>query len=750
MRIASPLIFATMGELICERAGVLNLGIEGIMVAGAFAGWMAVYSGLGLWPGVAVAMAVGMAFGLLHGVLTVPLGLSQHVVGLGITLLASAATYFTYRLALPEVTTPPRIAAFVDAPVPVLSDIPVIGPALFAQTPLTYAAFAVAALTALVLYRTPLGLAIRAVGENPAAVEAQGLSVAGLRIGAVVVGSGLMAVGGAFLTMSAFNSFFFEMVNGRGWICIALVVFGGWKPGKAVLGALLFAAFDALQIRLQQTSFGAHVPVPAVPDAALPAVDPGAGRDVAARRGTGGADDPVQQGRAMMFDLIVAGGTLPCGRVTDIGIRGDRIAALGDLSGAEAGERIDATGDLVSPPFVDPHFHMDATLSYGLPRVNASGTLLEGIALWGELKEVMTEDEVRDRAIAYCDWAASMGLLHIRSHVDTSDDRLTGVRALLEVREAVKGYIDLQLVAFPQDGLYRSPSALANTIRALDMGVDVVGGIPHFERTMAEGAASVRALCEIAAERGLMIDLHCDETDDPMSRHVETLAAEVTRLGLHGRAAGSHLTSMHSMDNYYVSKLLPLIAEAGLAAIPNPLINITIQGRHDTLPEAPRPDPGEGDAGRGDHRRLGPGLRARPVVSAGDGRHAGRGVHGAACRADDASGRDARLLRHGDSGERQDPEPRGLRPRRGLHRVAGGARRGRPGRGAAAAARSALRHREGPGDLAPGPQRRPAVDPRAPRPRPAAPRPRPLVATAAPTAWRRRGNLLLPVRGRDR
>ena len=153
------------------------------------------------------------------------------------------------------------------------------------------------------------------------------------------------------------------------------------------------------------------------------------------------------------------------------------------------------------------------------------------------------------------------------------------------MRQAVKGYIDLQLVAFPQDGLYRSPNALANTIRALDMGVDVVGGIPHFERTMADGAASVRALCEIAAERGLMVDLHCDETDDPMSRHVETLAAEVTRLGLQGRAAGSHLTSMHSMDNYYVSKLLPLIAEAGLAAIPNPLINITIQGRHDSFPK---------------------------------------------------------------------------------------------------------------------------------------------------------------------
>ena len=286
-----------------------------------------------------------------------------------------------------------------------------------------------------------------------------------------------------------------------------------------------------------------------------------------------------------MFDIIVKGGTLPDGTVADIGLRDGLIAVIGDLADAGAGRVFDASGDLVSPPFVDPHFHMDATLSYGKPRVNASGTLLEGIALWGELKEIVTIEEMVARGLRYCDWAASTGLLAIRSHVDTCDDRLLGVQAMLELREQVKDYIDLQLVAFPQDGLYRDPTARANTLRALDMGVDVVGGIPHFERTMTDGAASVRDLCETAAERGLMIDLHCDETDDPASRHVETLAYEVTRLGLQGRAAGSHLTSMHSMDKYYVSKLLPLMAEAGLSAIPNPLINITIQGRHDTFPK---------------------------------------------------------------------------------------------------------------------------------------------------------------------
>lgn len=287
-----------------------------------------------------------------------------------------------------------------------------------------------------------------------------------------------------------------------------------------------------------------------------------------------------------MFDLVVKGGILPDGTRADIGVKGEKIAAVERLSDdVEAGQVIEAEGDLISPPFVDPHFHMDATLSYGTPRINASGTLLEGISLWGELREIDEVEAIAARALSYCDWAASMGLLAIRSHVDTSDPALKGVEALLAVREKVKDYIDLQLVAFPQDGLYRNETGLENTIRALDMGVDVVGGIPHFERTMADGAASVTWACEIAAERGLMVDLHCDESDDPLSRHVETLAYECRRLGLHGRAAGSHLTSMHSMDNYYVSKLLPLIAEAGLAAIPNPLINITLQGRHDSYPK---------------------------------------------------------------------------------------------------------------------------------------------------------------------
>jgi cytosine deaminase len=287
----------------------------------------------------------------------------------------------------------------------------------------------------------------------------------------------------------------------------------------------------------------------------------------------------------MAFDILVRQGVLPDGATADIGIAAGRIAAIEPKLEAEAGRIVEAEGCLVAPPFVDPHFHMDATLSYGIPRINASGTLLEGIALWGELKPLLTHEAVKERALRYCDWAVSMGLLAIRTHVDVCDDRLLAVEALLEVRKEVAPYIDLQLVAFPQDGFYRSPNARANTLRALDLGVDVVGGIPHFERTMEDGRRSVTELCEIAAQRGLPVDMHCDETDDPLSRHVEQLACETQRLGLAGRVAGSHLTSMHSMDNYYVSKLLPLIAESGMAAIPNPLINIVLQGRHDTYPK---------------------------------------------------------------------------------------------------------------------------------------------------------------------
>jgi cytosine/creatinine deaminase len=287
-----------------------------------------------------------------------------------------------------------------------------------------------------------------------------------------------------------------------------------------------------------------------------------------------------------MLDLLITNAALPNGQTNmSVAVQNGKITEVTPHLQAPAHETVDAQGQLLSPPFVDAHFHMDATLSYGLPRVNQSGTLLEGIALWGELKPLLTQEALIERAMTYCDWAVAKGLLAIRTHVDVCDLRLLAVEALLEVKKRVASYIDLQLVAFPQDGVLRAPGAMDNLKRALQMGVDVVGGIPHFERTSEQGALSVKLLCELAAAQGKLVDMHCDESDDPMSRHVETLAYETQRLGLHGRVVGSHLTSMHSMDNYYVSKLLPLMAEAQLGVVANPLINITLQGRHDSYPK---------------------------------------------------------------------------------------------------------------------------------------------------------------------
>jgi len=286
-----------------------------------------------------------------------------------------------------------------------------------------------------------------------------------------------------------------------------------------------------------------------------------------------------------MLDLLITHASLPDGRTNmSVAVQRGKIIEVTEGLAAPAWETVDAKGWLLSPPFCDAHFHMDSTLTYGRPRVNESGTLLEGIALWGELKPTLSQEDIVERALTYCRWAVAQGLLAIRSHVDTSDSRLLAVEALLEVKRRVAGSIDLQLVAFPQDGVLRSPGGAANLERALDLGLDLVGGIPHFERTSAEGAASIKLLCEIAARHGKPVDMHCDETDDPMSRHIETLAFETQRLGLEGRVTGSHCTSMHSMDNAYASKLLALIAESGVSIIANPLINITLQGRHDSYP----------------------------------------------------------------------------------------------------------------------------------------------------------------------
>ena len=287
-----------------------------------------------------------------------------------------------------------------------------------------------------------------------------------------------------------------------------------------------------------------------------------------------------------MYDLLVKNASLPDARAgIDIAVRDKKIAAIEANITAQAKTQIDAQGYLVSPPFVDSHFHLDSTLSLGEPRLNMSGTLLEGIQLWTELKLHLTKEHIQKRARKLCHWAIARGTLAIRSHVDICDDSLLAVEALLEIREEMKPWIDIQLVGFPQNGYLRYANSVNNLKTAIGLGLDVVGGIPHFERTMAQGAESVKLLCELAAEKELMVDMHCDESDDPQSRHVETLAFETRRLGLQGRVTGSHLTSMHSMDNYYVSKLLPLIREAKLHVVANPLINITLQARSDNYPK---------------------------------------------------------------------------------------------------------------------------------------------------------------------
>ena len=251
LRIATPLIFGVLGALLCERVGVLNLAIEGIMTMGAMIGWLSVYLGADLWTGLAIAAVSGAVIGLLHAFLTVSLSLSQHVSGLGITLFASSLAYFIYRLVVNVGSLPPTIEPFQPLELPMLSDLPFFGEIFFSQMGPTYLALFAVVLMTYILRQTPLGLAIRMTGENPHAVDAQGLNPIMIRIFAIVVGSALMALGGSFLTTAAFNSFFPEMVQGRGWICIALVIFASWQPGKALFGAILFSFFDAYQLRLQ-------------------------------------------------------------------------------------------------------------------------------------------------------------------------------------------------------------------------------------------------------------------------------------------------------------------------------------------------------------------------------------------------------------------------------------------------------------------------------------------------------------------
>ena len=259
LRIATPIALATLGEMLSERSGVLNLGIEGIMLLGAMTGFTVAYVTGNPWAGIAAAAAAGAVAGVLHAAVTVVLGLSQHVCGIGVTLFTSGLAYFLYRLIFGQPSVPPSIPGFRPLALPGLADIPVLGPVLFNQFALTYLAIAAVPATALLLYRTPWGLALRMAGENPRAADSAGINVIARRIQAVVLGAALMGVAGAFLSMAQYNAFTFGVISGRGWVAIALVVFGRWDPWRCAGAALLFAAIDALQLRLQAAGLG-HIP----------------------------------------------------------------------------------------------------------------------------------------------------------------------------------------------------------------------------------------------------------------------------------------------------------------------------------------------------------------------------------------------------------------------------------------------------------------------------------------------------------
>jgi cytosine deaminase len=284
-----------------------------------------------------------------------------------------------------------------------------------------------------------------------------------------------------------------------------------------------------------------------------------------------------------MIDLILRDARLP-GRdaLTDLGVAGGRITAVGP--GDRAAEVISLDGRLVTPPLVEPHIHLDAALTVGQPRPNVSGSLFEGIAVWADRVASLTYADVQHRVRQVLRWQLACGVQHVRSHVDVCDPELRALRALIDLREEVRGLIDLQLVAFPQQGILSFDRGRALMTEAAALGADVIGGIPHYELTREDGVESVRFAMALADEHGLRVDIHCDETDDEHSRFVEVMAAETIRRGMAGRVTASHTTAMHSYNSAYAYRLIANIARAGLHMVTNPLDNSVLQGRFDTGP----------------------------------------------------------------------------------------------------------------------------------------------------------------------
>ena len=289
----------------------------------------------------------------------------------------------------------------------------------------------------------------------------------------------------------------------------------------------------------------------------------------------------------MQYDLLIRHAQLHRRQgLVDIAIQHGQFAVIAsDLSRDSATRELDAAGCLVTQPFIDAHVHLDAVLTVGQPRYNTSGTLLEGIQIWSERKPSLTHEDVKRRALEEIRWEVAQGTLHIRSHVDVCDPSLTALRALLEVREEVRDICDLQLVAFPQDGILSFPNGRELMRQAMELGCDVVGGIPHYEWTRDMGVEDVHYAFALAKEFNRDIDCHCDETDDPLSRFTEVMAADTLEQRWQGRVTASHCTAMHSYDNAYAFKLIRLLARAQVSVVANPFDNVVLQGRFDTYPK---------------------------------------------------------------------------------------------------------------------------------------------------------------------
>ena len=285
-----------------------------------------------------------------------------------------------------------------------------------------------------------------------------------------------------------------------------------------------------------------------------------------------------------MFDLILRGARLD-GDLVDVAVAGGRIERLAPGIEGSAAREVDAGGRLISPPFVESHVHLDTTLTAGQPRWNGSGTLFEGIQIWSERKKEISREDVISRATRLLRWQAAQGVLHVRTHADTTDPELTGLKALLELREKVRSWIDVQVVAFPQEGILSYPGGVELMEEALKLGADAVGGIPHFEHTREMGAQSVKEMFRLAEKYDRPVDVHCDETDDPESRFLEVMAAEAIRTGMGDRVTASHTAAFGSYDNAYAFKLMGFLVRSGINFVANPLINITLQGRYDAYPK---------------------------------------------------------------------------------------------------------------------------------------------------------------------